>query len=106
MDAKLKTIVGRIHRSHLSDEEKGLMFRIISDALYATVWPTLIIHMSDEMLKDLFEHRERVTPDAFANLIRNAAEAHGIWDMVAAKMSIVLDETELTLNENKIALEQ
>jgi hypothetical protein len=102
MDEKLTAIIARIEYSSLPNEEKNLLYRIISDALYATVWPTLIIHMPDHKLKALFDKKNDVKPDEFADIILTAAKAVGVWDMVMAKMIEVLEDTEKTLDEQKI----
>lgn len=74
VDDHLKSIVARVQASALSNDVKADLYVTIQEGLRSVAMPILIKHMSSDVLQDLSQHPEKVTPEEYVRLVADTVK--------------------------------
>jgi len=67
-------ILTKISESSRSDGEKADAYVQLNVGMRRLVWPILLTHIPEYLLKDAVDHPERITVDQYTELIKSALQ--------------------------------
>lgn len=74
VDDHLKSIVARVQASALSNDVKADLYVTIQEGLRSVAMPILVKHMPPDVLQDLSQHPEKVTPEEYVRLVADTVK--------------------------------
>ncbi len=74
VDDRLKSIVARVQASSLSNDVKADLYVAIQEGLQTVALPILVKHMPPDVLQDLSQHPEKVTPEEYVRLVADTVK--------------------------------
>lgn len=92
MEDKLRVLVTKIETSPLLDSDKEQLYALISRGLQMTVLPVLLKYIDQTKLKDLSNNPDKVTVDAYIELITEAVKDGKALLEINSTMEGLLDE--------------
>lgn len=96
LDTILTRIIDRVTASQLPETEKADIFASITAGMHRLVWPILLSHAPEYLLKEAVDKPEQFTLDDYTEIIesalQNPATAKEMHDELVAAL-IEVDET-------------
>lgn len=99
MEDKLRALLAKIEALDLSDEQKDKMLGILVDELEAVVQPVLLNYVDAAKLETLANSEQKVTVEAFIDLMKEAVANPAALPDLSAAMEQVLAEYETVMKE-------
>lgn len=102
MEERLNSILARIEKSGLSEEDKIKLYGIISESMKAAIWPSLVSRMSKDKIDSLGKASGKDTVYAYIALIEEATKDEKALDEINETLGKLLDEVDAALKEEQI----
>lgn len=99
MKQKLKNIVARVQASALSHDVKADLYVTIQQGLRSVAMPILLKHMPEGELTDLAAHPEKVSVDAYIDLLAKTVKDGQVLTEIETALTDVLTKVEERLKK-------
>lgn len=99
MEQKLKKIVARVQASALPHDVKADLYVTIQQGLRSVAMPILLKHMPETELTDLAAHPEKVSVDAYIDLLSKTVKDGQVLMEIETALTDVLTKVEEKLRK-------
>ena len=97
IEVVLTRILTLISESSLSDAEKADIYVQLTVGMRRLVWPILLTHIPEYLLKDAVDHPERIMVDQYTELIKSALQNPSTPKEMHDEVKSALGEVEALL---------
>lgn len=94
VDDRLKSIVARVQASALSNDVKADLYVTIQEGLRSVAMPILIKHMPEAELTDLAANPQKITVDAYIDLLASTVKDGEVLKEIDEALTDVLTKVE------------
>lgn len=102
VDDHLKSIVARVQASALSNDVKADLYVTIQEGLRNVAMPILIKHMPKEELTDLAANPQKMTVDAYVDLLSKTVKDGEVLKEIDTALTDVLTKVEERLKTHGV----